>query len=318
MTAMLTSCTSHPKEAASPPPGVNAGPDGKPAPFREPIRLSSKDGVLEVRLSAHQGTVNLDTVKEPVTNFLVFGYDLIKGTSSDGSTKGDNLYPAPTLRVDPGEQADRALRQRPSGPDDQGLLRSGDHSRRAVRCRSTRRRSTEAPLNLHTHGLHVSPSGNADNVLLSIPAGMGNTYTYDVPKNMPNGLYWYHSHRHTMTAQQTYFGLAGLLEIGRPDGNLPLVTQNDIPVRDMAIQYNYVFDRNGKGHQLNNYSWPQWVSTAQAARGQPAGRRHVSSRAWPRSTSPIPPWAPSTSHRGGPARCRRRTTAARPSSCRPT
>ena len=75
--------------------GVNAGPDGKPAPFREPVRLSSKDGVLEVRLSAHQGTVNLDTVKEPVTNFLVFGYDLIKGTSSDGSTKGDNLYPAP-------------------------------------------------------------------------------------------------------------------------------------------------------------------------------------------------------------------------------
>jgi FtsP/CotA-like multicopper oxidase with cupredoxin domain len=75
-------------------------------------------------------------------------------------------------------------------------------------------------------------------VLLSIPAGLGNTYTYDVPKTMPNGLYWYHSHRHTMTAQQTYYSLAGLLEIGRPDGNLPLVSQNHIPVRDMAIQYN--------------------------------------------------------------------------------
>ena len=126
---------------------------------------------------------------------------------------------------------------------------------------------TEAPLNLHTHGLHVSPSGNADNVLLSIPAGMGNTYTYDVPKNMPNGLYWYHSHRHTMTSQQTYSGLAGLLEIGRPDGNLPLVTKNNIPVRDMAIQYNFVFDRNGKGHQLNNYSWPQFVSTLKPPEG---------------------------------------------------
>jgi len=44
------------------------------------------------------------TVAEPVTNFLVFGYELIKGTSSDGSTKGDNNYPAPTLRVDPGER----------------------------------------------------------------------------------------------------------------------------------------------------------------------------------------------------------------------
>ena len=140
---------------------------------------------------------------------------------------------------------------------------------------------TESPLNLHTHGLHVSPSGNADNVMLSIPAGLGNTYTYDVPSTMPNGLYWYHSHRHTMTAQQTYFGLAGLLEIGRPDGNLPLVTQNDIPVRDMAIQYNYVFDRNGKGHQLNNYSWPQFVSTLTPPRGDSAGRRHLSAQPGP-------------------------------------
>ncbi len=71
MIAAMTAC-SRDKEAPAPQAGVNAGPDGKPAPFKEPVRLSSKDGVLEVRLSAHQGTVSLDTVKEPVTNFLVF------------------------------------------------------------------------------------------------------------------------------------------------------------------------------------------------------------------------------------------------------
>ena len=76
--------------------------------------------------------------------------------------------------------------------------------------------------------------------------------TMRCPPNMPNGLYWYHSHRHTVTAQQTYMGLAGMLEIGRPDGNVPLVTQNNIPIRTMALQYNYVFDRKGGGHQLNN------------------------------------------------------------------
>jgi FtsP/CotA-like multicopper oxidase with cupredoxin domain len=266
MTSVMTSCAPHQKEAESAPPGVNAGPDGKPAPFREPVRLSSKDGVLEVRLSAHQGTVNLDTVKEPVTNFLVFGYDVIKGTASDGSTKGDNLYPAPTLRVSPGEKLivhyDNDL---------QGLTIKDFYdpafTPKGGEVPIYPPALAEAPLNLHTHGLHVSPSGNADNVMLSIPAGLGNTYTYDVPKNMPNGLYWYHSHRHTMTSQQTYAGLAGLLEIGRPDGNLPLVTQNNIPVRDMAIQYNYVFDRNGKGHQLNNYSWPQFVSTLKPPEG---------------------------------------------------
>jgi len=266
MVGMLTSCTTHSKEAATAPPGVNAGPDGKPAPFREPVRLSSKDGVLEVRLSAHQGTVNLDTVKEPVNNFLVFGYDLIKGTASDGSTKGDNLYPAPTLRVEPGEKLIVHYDNDLQGLDIQDYYdpamtpKGGEVPIYPPTLK-------ESPLNLHTHGLHVSPSGNADNVLLSIPAGMGNTYTYDVPNTMPNGLYWYHSHRHTMTAQQTYFGLAGLLEIGRPDGNLPLVTQNKIPVRDMAIQYNFVFDRNGKGHQLNNYSWPQFVSTLKPPEG---------------------------------------------------
>jgi FtsP/CotA-like multicopper oxidase with cupredoxin domain len=266
MTVMGTSCAATPKESVNPPAGVNAGADGKPAPFREPVRLSSQDGVLEVRLSAHQGTVNLDTVKKPVDNFLIFGFDLIKGTSSDGSAKGDNLYPAPTLHVQPGEKLivhyDNDL---------QGLTIE-DFYDPAMTPKGGEvpiypPPLAEAPLNLHTHGLHVSPSGNADNVLLSIPAGMGNTYSYDVPNNMPNGLYWYHSHRHTMTTQQTYAGLAGLLEIGRPDGNLPLVTQNKIPVRDMAIQYNYVFDRNGKGHQLNNPTWPQWVSTLKPPEG---------------------------------------------------
>lgn len=266
--AMMTGCTSDKSTSTStnPEPGVNAGPDGKPAPFREPVRLSSKDGVLEVRLSAHPGTVNLDTVKEPVTNFLVFGFDLIKGTSSDGSTNGDNIYPAPTLRVDPGERLivhyDNDL---------QGLNVEDFYDPAFTPAGGEvpiyPPMLTEAPLNLHTHGLHVSPQGNADNVLLSIPAGMGNTYTYDVPKTMPNGLYWYHSHRHTMTAMQTYMGLAGLLEIGRPDGNLPVVTKNNIPVRDMAIQYNYVFDRNGTGHQLNNLTWPQWLSTLKGPEG---------------------------------------------------
>jgi hypothetical protein len=34
--------------------------------FREPVTLASKDGVLEVRLTARQGQANLDTVATPV------------------------------------------------------------------------------------------------------------------------------------------------------------------------------------------------------------------------------------------------------------
>jgi hypothetical protein len=104
---------------------------------------------------------------------------------------------------------------------------------------------TSSPINLHTHGAHISPRGNADNVLLHIPPGMSNTYTYDIPRNMPQGLYWYHSHLHGLTSAQVYAGLVGLLAIGRTDGNLPLVTEKSIPVRNMALQYNFVFDRAG-------------------------------------------------------------------------
>ena len=109
--------------------------------------------------------------------------------------------------------------------------------------------------------MHVSPKGNSDNVLLNIPAGYGNTYTYRIPKSMPNGLYWYHSHLHQVTAAETYGGLAGMLEIGRPDGRLPAVTQHSLPIRTMALQYNYVFDRAGGLAQLDNVNWPQYVST---------------------------------------------------------
>lgn len=253
---VLAGCTSGP----APRSGGNAGAGGAPVAYREPVRLSSSDGVLEVRLWAHQGTVALDTAAAPVSNFLLFGYQVIRGTASDGSTRGDDIYPAPTLRVDPGERLivhyDNDLQDLTIEDfNDPAFTPAGGE----VPVYPSALES--APLNLHTHGLHVSPDGNADNVLLDIPAGMGNVYDYAVPTDMPNGMYWYHSHRHTLTAQQTYLGLAGLLEIGRPDGNLPLVTQHDIPIRDMALQYNFVFDRKGGSHQLNSPYWPQWVST---------------------------------------------------------
>ncbi len=97
--------------------------------------------------------------------------------------------------------------------------------------------------------------------MLHVPPGMSNTYTYDIPRNMPQGLYWYHCHLHGLTAAQVYAGLAGLLAIGRTDGNMPLVTENHIPVRNLALQYNFVFDRAGGLAQLNNPNWSQWVST---------------------------------------------------------
>src|SRR5262245_66029642 len=61
--------------------GGAADPANRPR-FREPVTLSSKDGVLEVRLTARQGKATLDTVATLVQNFLVFDYELIRGGAS--------------------------------------------------------------------------------------------------------------------------------------------------------------------------------------------------------------------------------------------
>ncbi len=234
--------------------------------FREPVTLASKDGVLEVRLTARQGKVALDTAAQPVEGFMLFGYELVRGTASDGKGSGDGSYPAPTLQVFPGETLIVHF--------DNGLtgLTIRDYYDPAYTPGGKKvpiypPQMTISPINLHIHGLHVSPKGNSDNVLLHIPPGMGNTYTYNVPANMPQGAYWYHSHLHTLTTAQTYSGMAGLLSIGRADGNLPLVTEKKIPIRNMLLQYNYVFDRAGGLAELSNPYWPQFVSTIVPPKG---------------------------------------------------
>ena len=65
--------------------------------------------------------------------------------------------------------------------------------------------------NLHTHGLHVSPSGNADNVFLEIAPGHSYHYRIPVPEDHPAGIFWYHPHHHGAVTQQVRAGMAGLI-----------------------------------------------------------------------------------------------------------
>ena len=136
--------------------------------------LSSTNGVLEVKLKAHQASIALDTARSPVSNALVFSYELVRGTASNGQSRGENLYPGPTLNVYPGETLIVHL------ANEMTNLTIADYQDPA----STHKGHSvplypgtlnPSPYNLHVHGLHVSPSGNSDNVLLSIPAGYTNT-----------------------------------------------------------------------------------------------------------------------------------------------
>lgn len=67
--------------------------------------------------------------------------------------------------------------------------------------------------NLHTHGLWINPSGNSDNVLVSVNPGVSFQYEYNIPPDHPAGTYWYHSHRHGSTALQVSSGMAGALVV---------------------------------------------------------------------------------------------------------
>lgn len=76
----------------------------------------------------------------------------------------------------------------------------------------------EIGTNLHTHGLHVSPVGNSDNVLMEIAPGDTVDFEFDIPTNGSSGLYipgfyWYHPHVHGNTAIQTGGGMAGALVV---------------------------------------------------------------------------------------------------------
>lgn len=68
-------------------------------------------------------------------------------------------------------------------------------------------------INMHFHGLHVSPAGNSDNVLLNIAPQTHFEYEVNIPADHPSGTFWYHPHRHGSTAIQVASGASGALII---------------------------------------------------------------------------------------------------------
>ncbi|WP_234376904.1 multicopper oxidase family protein [Streptomyces sp. TP-A0356] len=94
--------------------------------------------------------------------------------------------------------------------------------------------------NLHVHGLHVSPSGNADNVLLHVHAGETFHYSYQFPKTLKPGTYWYHSHAHPISAPQVAGGMAGVIVVDGLQQYLPPalrhLTEHVIALKDFQIE----------------------------------------------------------------------------------
>ncbi|WP_248963327.1 multicopper oxidase family protein [Sphaerisporangium perillae] len=120
-------------------------------------------------------------------------------------------YMPPTIRLSPGDRLDLALVNK-----------------------------LPEKTNLHTHGWHVSPQGNSDNIYLHIHPGETYRYSYRLPKDLAPGTYWYHSHAHPISEPQVFAGLSGAIVIDGLEKYLPAglrhVTQRLLALKDFQAR----------------------------------------------------------------------------------
>ena len=92
------------------------------------------------------------------------------------------------------------------------------------------------PTNLHTHGLHVSPKGNADNTL-DVHVQPGESFRYDIqlPDDHPPGPFWYHPHEHHLTADQIWSGLYGGIVVEDAGPEVPVTRDRVLVVSDTTL-----------------------------------------------------------------------------------
>src|SRR6266704_6106925 len=89
--------------------------------------------------------------------------------------------------------------------------------------------------NLHFHGLTVSPDAPQDDVLEMIAApGRSLSYTVEIPKDHPPGLYWYHTHPHGESHRQVLDGMSGALVIEGMESYFPPLA--GLPERVLVVR----------------------------------------------------------------------------------
>jgi FtsP/CotA-like multicopper oxidase with cupredoxin domain len=178
--AALTGCT-----PAAARPGGHHGSDG----FRQPAVRRSRRRVLDVTLTAVPGVVDIGAAR-PVTTHTY-----------DGGLPGATweIDPGDTLRID-------LVNDLPPLPPD-------GHEGHEGHTTDLDRPHEWTSTNLHTHGMHVSPAGDGDNVFVTVEPGGRHHYEIEVPRDHPGGIFWYHPHRHGGVTQQVRGGMAGLIVV---------------------------------------------------------------------------------------------------------
>ena len=163
----------------------------------EPVDLRSKNGVLELTLTASNSRQPDDTTR--------YCYTDAEGRES------------PNLRVNPGDEVIIHLKNelkdlQPPAGNAAAHVHAAPHTDDSGNpCTS----GIMSPVstNLHFHGLTIPPTCHQDDVLKTSvqPGDAPFEYRFRIPDDEPPGLYWYHPHIHGFSKQQLLGGASGAL-----------------------------------------------------------------------------------------------------------
>ena len=149
--------------------------------------------------------------------------------------------PGPTLRVRAGDTLKVLLKNNmpPEVISTASPTRNGYHDFSVV--------------NLHTHGLHVSPLAPGDEVVNTrVQPGQTHQYIYHIPEDHMGGTHWYHPHWHGAVSMHVNFGAAGMIIVEDAVNQLPeeLNDLDEYIVATYHVDYDDI-DRIVKGYVKN-------------------------------------------------------------------
>ncbi|HEX4078730.1 MAG TPA: multicopper oxidase domain-containing protein [Rhizomicrobium sp.] len=142
---------------------------------------------------------------------------------------------APTLHLNPGDTIDLTLTNKEQGGPPPVLETVSGKSNV---CGSFY--MTPQSVNLHFHGMNVSPRCHADDVINTL-VNPGESFHYEIriPKDEPPGMYWYHQHVHGISSPGVEGGASGAIEVEGIANLQPAVAglpQRFLVLRDEPLQ----------------------------------------------------------------------------------